>query len=349
MTDISQALGATRDLTRSTSINPWAKYKPVRSTFALGSRPSDWWKGDDGWCGLDVSEAKVSSTTDVSNIILKFSLDKKNGWKHAAPRSGVDDSRMLDFAGYNHNAQPFVGSFTLPNRWAQDITDLVPVYFTLTEDVSGADYLTYYDLPLSNMYLGVALVNTDDNSKIYRCTNETTIENSGFNVEFSAKYIDEGTYDVYPFISDRIMPLGTNDSSYLAANIYTVPNVSKKTLIIVKDSIVVSITCSYTLVTRLSYRISVTNNGPAARTFTSNEVQVRYADKKWSDIMLSDEIRVEGEPANFTVNAGTTYTVEGDITGVGFNLRQNSIFWVKLGSDWYSKNVDQDIKPLPSD
>lgn len=345
-TDIYQAIGDSSDMTRSTNINPWAKYKPVRRTFTLESRPSDWWKADDGWCGIDVSDAKVSSTSDVSNIILKFSIDKKNGWKHAAPRAGIDDSRPLDFEGYNHKAQPFVGSFTMPSNWAKDITDLVPVYFTLTEKVSNADYLTYYDLPFSNMYLGVALVNTS-NSTIYRCTNETTIENSGFNVEFSAKYIEEGTYDVYPFISDKIMPLGTNDSSYFAANVYTVPNVSKKTLVIVEKSIVVTITCSYTLVTRLSYRISVTNNGSSAKTFSNNEVQVRYSSNKWSDDLLSDEKRIEGQPANFTVNAGTTYTVEGNVTGIGYALTQDSVLWVKLGSDWYSKNVDQTVKPLP--
>lgn len=34
------------------NINMWAKYKPVRHHFTY-DRPSDWWKGKMGDCGID--------------------------------------------------------------------------------------------------------------------------------------------------------------------------------------------------------------------------------------------------------------------------------------------------------
>jgi hypothetical protein len=347
MSDIAKVLGTTQDFTRSENINPWAKFKPNRKSFALGSRPTDWWKGDDGWCGLTITDAKVSSTSDVSNIASKYTSNKRNGWKHAAPRKGIDASRMLDFDGYNHNVGAFVGGYTMPSQWAKDAGEISVAFMLTMDGGSNADYLTYKDLPFSNQYLGIALIG---DNKIYRCTNSTTIDDSGFTVKFSPQFIDAGTYDVYPFFSNNPFPLGANDDSIYTANIYTVPNISKTTLVMAEESIVIAITCSYTMATKLSYRISVTNNGAAAKTFSSNEVRVRYSGKTWNDARLSDEVFVEGQPADFTVNAGATKAVEGNVTVSSFNLQQDSRFWISLHGGNYirSKEVDKTIKPLPT-
>lgn len=339
LTDIARAIGDTTDMGASEKINKWAKFKPVRHDFSLGNRPADWWKAKDGWCGLDITDAKVSNTSDVSGIGLKYSYDKTNGWKHAAPRKGIDKQRMLDFEGYNHNAQPFIGGYTMPSRWTKNAGE-IDVAFLMPEGESGADYLTYKDLPFGGQYLGIALVGTN---KTYRCTNEKTIDDAGFNVKFSPLNIDEGSYDVFPFFSDKKMTI--IDGGHFAANVYTLPNVAKKTLVIASDAVVIVITCSYTMLTRLHYVIKVTNNGAAAKSFTSNEVQLRHYGKKWSDALLSDEIRKEGVPADFTVNAGTTKTIEGDINGVGFELKQDAVLLVKIGSNWYEESAEQGFVP----
>ena len=106
----------------SPKINMWAKYKPVRFYWNLeGDKPSEWWKGDDGWCGLDISQAKISNDTNVADIASHYTSDNKNGWNYAAPRGGdAEMFRLDDFENYNALVEPFVNGYTMPFVWTKD-------------------------------------------------------------------------------------------------------------------------------------------------------------------------------------------------------------------------------------
>ena len=351
MTDISQALGSTQDLSRSPNINPMAKFKSVRKTFTLGSRPSDWWKADDGWCGLDITDAKVSNTSDVSNITLKYSVDKKNGWKHAAPRKGIDASRMLDFEGYNHNAQPFVGGYTMPNKWSKD-DGTFDVSFMLTVDgATDADYLSYKDLPLENFYLGIALVG-DSNNKVYRLTNANTIENSGFTIEVNVANIEAGNYTAYPFMSNK--PMTILDGGFVVTDVYTLPNCEPTPLEVLLASIRIQIqgifsdTADANGMYSMTYTVTITNNSQLDRKYNNNYIQLRYDGKKFTDVLDSTEKQQElnlGREIEVKANSSTTiYGVFGSIVPA---LQADAIIWVSLNSTEYLQSAvpQQNIRP----
>lgn len=72
--------------------NMWAKYKPVRySNVAGSSANANWWKGDDGLCGLNIPSASGSPDSIYNK-----------SWGYNAPRIGVDWCRLSDWDGYNH-------------------------------------------------------------------------------------------------------------------------------------------------------------------------------------------------------------------------------------------------------
>jgi hypothetical protein len=348
ISDIAQVLGSTSDLTRSSNINRWAKYKPVRSTFDLGSRPSDWWKADNGWCGLSVANAKVSNTTDVSGIASKYTDDKNNGWDYLPPRKGQDASRVLDFAGYNHNVEPFVGGYTMPEIWSKAEGEIdVSFIITMTGE-ENADYLSYQDLPLQNFYLGIALISSDG-SKVYRCTSDTMIDYSGFSLKFSPANIDDGQYAVYPFISDKKMTI--LDGGFVAANVYTLPNVAPTTLVIQDKGVSIVIQGKFpdapatTGLWALTLSFTVTNNTQSAIQFSTNYVSVRYSDKKFTDTLLSDEKLIF--VSSFALSAGQSTVKRTIVTGISDALKNDCLIWVSLSAGLYLQSAPplQSVQP----
>lgn len=341
ISDIAQVLESTSDLTRSPNINRWAKYKPVRSTFALGSRPSDWWKADDGWCGLSIANAKISGTTDVSDIANKYTSDKNNGWDYLPPRKGIDASRVLDFAGYNHHVLPFVSGYTMPEIWSKAEGEIdVSFIITMTGE-ENADYLSYQDLPLQNFYLGIALISSDG-SKVYRCTSDTMIDYSGFSLKFSPANIDDGQYAVYPFISDKKMTI--LDGGFVAANVYTLPNVAPTTLVIQDKGVSIVIQGKFpdapaatTGLWALTLSFTVTNNTQSAIQFSTNYAQVRYSDKKFTDALLSDEKNIF--LGTFGLGAGAATVKRTIITGISDALKNDCLIWVSLSAGLYLQSA----------
>lgn len=78
-------------------INPWAKFKPIRfntpQILNENNRKSALY-------GLSISP------TDYGNLLQQYKDGK--GWEYLPPRPGTDWSRLADFDGYNHAAEPFL-------------------------------------------------------------------------------------------------------------------------------------------------------------------------------------------------------------------------------------------------
>jgi hypothetical protein len=356
MSDISQVIGTTQDLTRSPNINRWAKFKPVRATFNLGARPSDWWKSDDGWCGLSVVNAKISSTTNVSNIASKYSSANDNGWEYLPPRKGIDASRVLDFEGYNHYVLPFITGYTMPAVWAKDAGNFQVSFMHTITDEPNADFLSYKDLPFENYYLGLALIG-DSNGKVYRCTNPTTIEGrdetqgSSMNMTFPVANVDAGKYMAYPFMSDKLMNI--LDGGFVAANVYTLPSCGGFAIEIKNKSVTLQIQGIFSEKDAngfysMTYTIRITNDSQATQVFSNNYIQLRYSNKKFTDTLLSDEKQMElNLGRDITVNAGQSNTIYGVIANISESLFNDPIIWVSLDSSVVLQSAvpQQNIKP----
>lgn len=109
--------------TESAKINKWAKYKPVplKANFAQNFNSSapdydaDWWKGDDGNCGLRVDKLSGEGT-------YRESVSESAKYKYILPTGGeYAPYRLSDFIRYNTEAiNPatitFPSSFKISNE-----------------------------------------------------------------------------------------------------------------------------------------------------------------------------------------------------------------------------------------
>lgn len=331
----------------SSKVTMWAKRKPIRGSFMV--YPQDWWKGSDGWCGLSAAGAKISSTTDVSAIADYYTQDKRNGWSYLQPRGGQYNElfRLSDFDGYHHKAMPFMQGYTMPERCAKS-EGKFDTFFRIT--VSGednADYLSYKDLPIENYYLGIALIG---GGKVYRCTNDKTIEESGFNVEFPISAIESGEYTAYPFFSD--VRMSVTDGGFFPANVYALPNCGSSTIVIVDKELVIVIEGYLTSepnangMYACTYTVKITNNVAYDIEVTNNYIQLRRGNASFYDTMFSDEKSKELD-SPITIKAGKTHTIRGLFDNIAPSLADNCKFWVSLQSSYYLENAKplQNIRP----
>lgn len=314
------------DICQADSINMMSKKKPVRSSATANTATT--YKAD-GWCGFDVSEAIVSTRGDVSGIADKITRDGWNGWKYAKPR-GVTSSytewnRLRDFNGYNHAAVTFVQKFSCPESWALqggEAFNCACMYFEQADDYN----LTQFDLPIKDYYFGVALIS---GSKVYRMTNSQPISETGFSMAFQTQYVTVGLYNVYPFISTRV--LSVNDSDVIPATIYTIPRTLMRSINIVQSQVNVTLNGYYNeTMTQASYTVKITNGSGGSITFNNNYVRLRYANKDWNDVMVAGE--KEHTIASFTLAAGASRTFTGTFTGFATDLPRNSQLMASFGT-----------------
>lgn len=335
------------NIVASSLINPWAKYKPFRYNawnFASDSAMDTARRSVNQ--GFDLTNALISSNVNVSNIASKYAGDEFNGWVYQHPRGAsanpVEPNRMRDFDGYNHAALPFIGGWSAPNRIAKDVNTQISVTFTIPLEES--DSLIYKDFPIiENSYIGVAFVASNGDTQ--RLTATAPIKSNGISVELPSAGLNEGTYQVYPFLSS--VKMNTNDGNMIApANVYTLPIVKGRTMVVAKNAIVIDVTSYYSGATRLTYTITITNNSLGEMTMSGNEVRHRLSGKSWDDLITTNETFVEGVPANFTIQGGEVKKITGTMT-VKTSIVAGMQFMVQLnGNSNYraSRPVDQTIQ-----
>ena len=328
----------------------WAKFKPVRKAFDLSARPADWWKADDGWCGLNIANALVSESTDVAGIQNKFTNDGKNGWTYNRPRGGASEPfRQLDFDGYHHLATPFVSGYNMPYKWAKDALGNFDVSFRVT--IAGADdaeFLSFKDLPLENYYLGIAFIG-EQNNKVYRLTNPNVI-GDGLIINMNVKDMEAGKYLAYPFMSSKSMTM--LDVGFDAAKVYTLPNCGAIEFEVLLQSVHIQIQGWWTSDTpdangyyRLEYTVTITNYNQYDVKLSNNIIKLRYGNKGFDDAQLPDEKELPlqlGE--DIYIEHESSVSLFGIFTNVSEGIYNNPKIWVSLNSSQYK----QDAVPMQS-
>lgn len=102
--EIAAALGVGDDnvkaLCESDKISKFAKFKPTRAGGSAGS--SDWWKSNDGMCGLEISYQEEDLT--VLPLSGNIRLTPEWGYLHPRGESVGEWYRILDFDGYTNFA-----------------------------------------------------------------------------------------------------------------------------------------------------------------------------------------------------------------------------------------------------
>ena len=348
------------DLCQAGSINRWAKNKPFRhSSENFDYNPASPATSNAARAearknanqGFDLTNAKISSTNDVSEIATRYNnTDSYNGWEYLRPRGRAngEPNRLRDFDGYNNDALPFFGGMTVATRHSKQDGNL-NVAFTIVDDSSGKD-LTHKDIPaITDSYIGAALVAS--NGTTYRMTHTDKIAGGGISVGFPLGNVPQGTYTVYPFLSSIKMGVTDGNVGNAAANVYTLPNVSGKVVVLSDENYTIQLSCVVILSTRIQYSIKITNNRSGSVTLTNNEMRVRKKGSSWDAIRIDGEQFVTDAPdASITIAAGGSYSKTGTITTPStldfFN--NGCTLWVSIGGGVMkaSKNNEQTLQPL---
>ena len=210
------------DIMRLQNINKWAKYKPVQllnnntdnqlKADKTWKSDASWWKAQDGKCGL----AYVSYSTAAA---AKTAIDNKvTVWSHVKPDAPM---RWTDFIQYDHLAIPpvfDVGS-TSARLAAGSTLDIL-----IATSVSTGLNLRLSDLrAFDNYYYSVLIYDTNGNLKMIHSaskpmadfTDEEDVEMSiPFTSEqggYSGVFGENGTYYIYPVITDRQYTCATSE------------------------------------------------------------------------------------------------------------------------------------------
>lgn len=178
-------------------INMWAKYKPVRYNFTTG-RPSNWWKGQDGNCGI--SYPSFNNYAGVRNIWD----DNLNGWVYLKPTGGSSSPyRLGDFIGYSHEARNPIGGFWVSPDEVQP-GGKVNLSFSAHFTTNNPNGINITDLAgFSEKYLGVIIFkDTAFQGYITGGQQIKNIDVPTVDININAP-VTQGTMDVYPVLCDN--------------------------------------------------------------------------------------------------------------------------------------------------
>ena len=199
--DVQAVLGVSSTdlatLCRHANVNKWARYKPVInniiSTLDQWDSANNTWKSTANWyksnaannynCGVSMILSDASDP-NLRNLVTTY----KNGISRIVPTGGSSSPyRLTDFAGYNHNAKPFISSnkakdyvFNL-NLFLRTSIDF-SVNYNIDDSALKMEDFVYLDGENNDIALGVALYSSDprENTSL-NPTSVTTAESSIYN------------------------------------------------------------------------------------------------------------------------------------------------------------------------
>lgn len=335
-------------LCRASTINMWSRFKPVIwNDPGINLTNSLWWKGQNGKCGIDFSNAQVVSYRDIPS---KMTTDKRNGWGYSVPTSYF---RLLDFNKYMHTAVPPISGFSVTAKVAVNGTLMAQCSLGITtEDKNSPGSLTFDDITgdasgditnLSQYNLGIVVTDLNGNYK-GRVVGSTT---TALTVTYSVASLVQGSsYNVYPFLAKNKMGQYDVDVSNVY---YTMPNTAVQQFKVVSkeeaEGITISLTAKYMYLngvkTSVTYTVSVTVK--SGRSFNTNAVYLRFTNNDPSSPIQSGEDYTS--LPNFTVTPTSPYTK----TGIFSAIRADKDYYVYLTLDTgnYTRrvNIMQTIDP----
>ena len=313
-------------------INMWSKYKPVRWVNQIGINMTnpDWWKAQDGTCGIDFTDAKASTYLNIPSM---FTEDKKNGWVYNPPTGGVYAYRLLDFENYLHTAVPPIANFNVDPKVVEGGT--LYAYYDYNdreEDRTGPSSLLFDDIKgdaasgstgdisLADYYFGIVVV--DSNGAI----KGRVLNGTGGEVTYKVSGLILGrTYKAYPCLSQQ--SLGQDALESGPNVLYTLPNAAPAEFKIVTAAEAAGLAIvlyayyvynSSGTATQVKWELTVTNeNTTGSIAFAASQLRLRFATNAEGDGMQSGESSTT--IAAFSVSAGATATKTGT-----FNLQYNN-------------------------
>ena len=376
ISDIQNALGVVGGgdlgtLCVASTINPWAKYKPVRSQVIdtvtgqwennAWKNSATWWKNTQagsatqggnptGSCGFHIEYfTGFGAYTSTGTFAYKL-INGLLGWAYEKPAGGSQSPyRQQDFAQYYHNAIVPYGELGT-NQYHLDVNDKVTFQWDLPIPQYPALNLALSDFAingnsLQSFHLGVILW---DNSTSKVFISSGTFGSGDINVETDSDQSlaikgtsRQRTWNLMPFFS-----LGTDPNSQ--GVFLSMANVTpSQVTIMMHGSIYCMVMAEFNQAgTTISYTIDVVNDTTSARTNASIYVEIKKIPassstppEEWSGDVYHTYITQ-------TIAASTTTRVAGT-ANVAYD--QDYIFWIMARVENVSEStsgyeqVDADI------
>lgn len=318
-------------------INPWAKYKPVRSgvidtvtgqwdyTNNTWLATAHWWKGD-GMCGFTTEWATEFGNSLTTQGTFMYNLTHGLlGWTYQRPTGGSQQLfRVQDFAKYYHDAiQPYgdIGSTTiyLSNTGGGQIDWEVVSVGSL--NLALADF-GVNGHPLTDFYLGLILY---DNSRWFLFTSSTKFTTgASLSVTFSNMTSYAGTWNCMPFFTlNQVNSQGTFDANGLFISMANTQPISIE-LIAHGNNYFDYIDGEWNAAgSAVSYELQIENETSTAHTYTQITIAI-YKDSPSSNPIAQTTL------TNITVSANSSRTLTGSIS---VSKAAGSIYWISVADN----------------
>jgi len=314
ISDVNNVLGAgstvLSTLCKHANINCWSRYKPVPlANVVAPDRSSTWYKGKNGNCGVNYSGGIA---TTYKSIPALYDGDM-NGW--TKDTTALDYYRLMDFNHYNHNATPPIRSFSCSTKIAKGGTFSAScAYNVQASTLNAPSSLSLSDIDFkpdgstavsgADLYFGVVITDTSNN--VRKRLTGTTKGTFDLSCNVSDLGLSQGTYRVFPFVSN--IQIGLTDADKVGY-FCTVPNVNYATLTMTNyaDANGISIIAtadktSLGITLKLRYKIS-----SGTLSWATNTAQFRFVGKEYTDSLVLGEGKVSIGTLNFTTTQ-QTYT-----------------------------------------
>lgn len=233
------------------NVNKWSKYKPVVNDNIFTSVSPEWWLGNDGKCGLKITEYGT-----LAALIAAYNSGTID-WAYQKPTGGAASPyRLTDFKGYYHDAtSPLLdwSSNEYALNIASDSTLLVSMQTRAIDAIKSINLFNISDF--RDWYFGAVMTN---GAVVKACSCATTVLDADFNVNIPIFGTPIGEYDLYPFISN--LPIDKNPTKFVALDGFT-----KKITQIYNSQYSITIIANWDVyLTTCSYTINIQNRGRAS-------------------------------------------------------------------------------------
>lgn len=290
-----------KDLCTHTGINKWSKKKPVILNQLFPDLTGNWWKAQDGNCGLS-----IPSYTTILELIT--AIRTGISWAYNVPVGGLAAPyRLADFEGYDHLAGvPFIKS-NLAETYYQDLSASVAASINLS--LGSDNELALTDIGNLKDYFFAAFIGTagQNTAQWLGASTNITAGNSAVSIPISS--LSPGNYDVAYFLA-KVTKAALTDAE-VTNTFIPLPFAIQTITIIAKSYTIIIVGTKKT--TGVDWSINITNNSSSIKTFTNCVLTSRYGDKAIGSSLEAHENQIS--LGTITVNGNSTYTNSGTMNG----------------------------------
>ena len=304
--------------------NKWAKFKPVNFPHPTASEDGDirvaypnWYRGFNGACGLN-----ILSYTTMSAMFTALRAGTY-GWDYVKPTGGigVQPFRLLDFAGYDVDAQPPIFANKLAAKYYISSSSIGA---SATATSPSETELTLSDLGnavnLGNCYFGAAISKVGTTTYKYITETSTITGGGGGGVDIPLTGLTVGNYHIVFFLSTVAHGTLTdvNDGTYVPLPTDMIQTIELK----LTDFAVAWGGNTYWTANKTYFELVCTNEAASQRSMNGCSVRIKYADNKTGPDQSGEtsfEIHSAGEADGVIVVPGNTtliISVDFPVSGV---------------------------------